>query len=171
MEPYITTFTGKTVNPLNPTPDDIDIRDIAHSLALVPRFAGHTQKPISIAQHSVYVSRLLPRAYAMHGLLHDASEAYLGDVTRWLKATPEFSALNQTYVDWADKLMVRYEIRESLPGHEFPPLSGYNSEISDHEQSLINEAGPWEPWPWEVAEGIFLLRFDLLAGYLSSRVA
>jgi len=90
----ITTFTGREVDPLDIRFDDIDIRDIAHALALCNRFAGHTRWPISVAQHSVGVSFLSGsnREHQLQGLLHDAAEAYLGDVTKWLKDSPEMAA-------------------------------------------------------------------------------
>src|SRR4051812_2148358 len=94
MAPLILTYTGKHVNPFDLKPDDICIEDIAHALALCNRFAGHTKRPMSVAQHSVYVSRLCPN-YRLAGLLHDASEAYLGDVTKWVKSTHEFEAYRE----------------------------------------------------------------------------
>src|SRR5580765_2644929 len=86
MKPLILTFSGKHVNPLNLRPEDIDIVDIAHALACCNRFAGHCRRPINVAQHSVYVSRLCDdTGFERQALLHDASEAYLGDITKWLK--------------------------------------------------------------------------------------
>ena len=56
---YITTFTGIHFNPLDFTEDDLDIEDIAHSLAMKPRWGGHCAIHFSIAQHSVYVARFM----------------------------------------------------------------------------------------------------------------
>ncbi|OFW44758.1 MAG: hypothetical protein A3J29_07940 [Acidobacteria bacterium RIFCSPLOWO2_12_FULL_67_14b] len=81
----IRTFTGRDVYPLAPDPDAIAIEDIAHHLALQNRFAGATVEPYSVAQHSVLVSYCCDPADALHGLLHDAAEAYLGDLVRPLK--------------------------------------------------------------------------------------
>lgn len=187
MTPYITTYTGKQVNPLDPPLQLIDIRDIAHSLALINRFNGHSQEPISVAQHSVYVSRLCAGPYALQGLLHDASEAYLGDVTKWLKMSPTFKPYRiaeahvqsliferfecsqesvadalllgtETIVDWADRLMVRFEIERCLPGHYFPSTVNYPATTQEERDRV----GLWEPWDWRTAETIFLLRFETL---------
>jgi hypothetical protein len=86
---FIQTFTGRKVNPLRMSPDDIDIRDIAHSLALINRFTGHTPEPYSVAQHSVLVETLCPKEYALWGLLHDAPEAYIADISRPVKLALE----------------------------------------------------------------------------------
>jgi hypothetical protein len=59
--------------------------DIARSLSMQCRFNGHVSSFYSVAQHSVHVSRLVTQRYAREALLHDASEAYLGDVIRPLK--------------------------------------------------------------------------------------
>ena len=101
MDPFITTFTGRKINPLSLAGDDISIDDIAHHLALVNRFAGATREPYSVAQHSVLVSLLLEADGArpeiiIAGLLHDAAEAYLGDVTKWLKQTAEMEPFRMT---------------------------------------------------------------------------
>jgi hypothetical protein len=82
----ILTWTGASVDPLDLHPDDIDIDDIAHALSMLCRFNGHCAKFYSVAEHSVLVSQLCPPEYAMAGLLHDATEAYIADVPRPLKA-------------------------------------------------------------------------------------
>lgn len=79
MNTWTQTYTGLQFDILNPDPDKIRIADIAHSLALTNRFGGHTSRPYSVAEHSVLVSRMVPGQYALHGLLHDAAEAYIGD--------------------------------------------------------------------------------------------
>lgn len=94
-QPLIQTFTGRLVNPLNLSVDDIDILDIAHSLAHQCRWGGHCRSHFSVAQHSVYVSRRVPSEDALWGLLHDASEAYLIDLPRPLKHHPEFGQVYQ----------------------------------------------------------------------------
>ena len=59
MKPFITTYMGLKVNPLDLHPSEIWIEDIAHHLAIQNRFVGATVRPINVAQHSVYVYKLL----------------------------------------------------------------------------------------------------------------
>ena len=84
----INTSSGIVVDLKNPTTDMIDIKDIATSLSKICRFGGHTNRFYSVAQHSVLVSHLMKEGegtYELEALMHDASEAYLGDVVKPLK--------------------------------------------------------------------------------------
>ncbi len=82
---WIQTYRGEPFEPLEPRAEDLDIRDIAHSLSLLCRFNGHCREFYSVAEHSVRVSDILTREHALWGLLHDGAEAYLGDLVRPLK--------------------------------------------------------------------------------------
>ncbi len=88
---WIQTYTGKKFYPLRPTPDMIDIEDIAKGLSHQCRFAGQLFRHYSVCQHSVHVSSLCPEEDSLWGLLHDASEAYLVDVPKPLKDLPELA--------------------------------------------------------------------------------
>jgi uncharacterized protein len=93
-EPTIKTFSGITLNFIEPAPKMIEIPDIAHGLSNVCRFAGQSSEFYSVAQHSVLVSRLVPPGLAKWGLLHDAAEAYIGDMARPLKRLlPEYKKI------------------------------------------------------------------------------
>lgn len=93
---WMQTFTGKQFWPLDPKAEEVDIEDIAHSLSLQCRFGGHCLRFYSVAEHSVFVSRLVPPDLALVGLLHDATEAYVSDVPkplkRFLPGYPELEA-------------------------------------------------------------------------------
>lgn len=81
----IRTFTGRMVDPFNMRAKDIDIVDIAHALGMTCRYGGHVSRFYSVAEHSCLVSFALPRELALWGLLHDAGEAYLGDIPTPIK--------------------------------------------------------------------------------------
>jgi uncharacterized protein len=86
--PWVQTVSGKRFYLLDPRPEMITIEDIAHALGQLCRFTGHTRKFLSVAEHSVTVSHLLKPfgpAAELAGLLHDAAEAYIGDVNNPLK--------------------------------------------------------------------------------------
>lgn len=87
---YITTISGIHFDPIEPKEDDINIKDIAHSLSLICRANGHTKYFYSVAQHSIACAkeakeRNESKEVIIGCLLHDASEAYLSDVTRPVK--------------------------------------------------------------------------------------
>jgi hypothetical protein len=85
----MTLTSGRRVNPLHLQPVDIFVDDIAHALARQCRYNGHVGGYLSVARHSIWVAERLidlgRRDLALAGLLHDAGEAYLGDMIRPLK--------------------------------------------------------------------------------------
>lgn len=87
---WIQTYSGKKFYPLEPNAEYIDIEDIAHSLSMLCRFTGHVQQFYSVGDHSINVSYACDPKYALYGLLHDASEAYLQDLPSPLKNSGEF---------------------------------------------------------------------------------
>lgn len=119
----------------NPEAHPFDIEEIAHALSLQCRYTGHCKWHYSIAQHSVLVSHYVPPEDALDGLLHDASEAYLGDVSTHLKSLlPEYKLLEQRVelaiskkfgiyyptlpsVKVVDSRMLMTEVRDLLPPH------------------------------------------------------
>ena len=105
QEPFLHTWTKKKFYFLNPRAEDICIEDIAHSLSLQCRFNGHIAKHYSVAEHSILVAKAVEAQgestlVVLAALLHDAGEAYLGDVVSPLKALlPEY----KKYEKSADK--------------------------------------------------------------------
>jgi 5'-deoxynucleotidase YfbR-like HD superfamily hydrolase len=90
---WMLTHTGSVVDLRLAQPHQISLLDIAHGLALTNRYNGQTVRPYSVAEHSLLVVEILEREYAEHdpavllaALLHDAHEAYLGDMIAPLKA-------------------------------------------------------------------------------------
>ena len=94
MPPTMTMWPSRLeVDPLALTPADVRVRDVAHHLARLCRYNGAVQDFLSVARHSLAVSHLCtvrgePRDVCLWGLLHDAAEAYLGDMVAPLKHRP-----------------------------------------------------------------------------------
>ena len=87
---HFTTYTKIKIDPLNAKNEEICLTDIAHSLSLLCRANGHLPHFYSVAQHSINcMQEALARGYSkrvqLGCLLHDASEAYLSDITRPVK--------------------------------------------------------------------------------------
>jgi len=85
MSPWVQTYTGVAFDLANPRPEDVNATDISVALSRIVRYNGHTAEPYTVAQHSVLVSRQLAAEGHGHqtqlaGLLHDAHEAYIGDI-------------------------------------------------------------------------------------------
>lgn len=143
-EAYITTRSGRQVSLLDPQPNQIDISDIAHGLAFQCRFNGQTTRFYSVAQHSLMVAAILPDYLKLAGLLHDAAEAYVGDVIQPLKQLlPEFHLIEHRFmqviglrlginlghhaeVKKADLIALATEKRDLLPRerNRWPELEG-----------------------------------------------
>jgi len=81
----IRTISGRKIDPFNIQQDDICIEDIAHSLSMQCRYNGHSRHFYSVAEHSILVSQCLPASCQLWGLLHDATEAYIGDMISPIK--------------------------------------------------------------------------------------
>lgn len=91
---WIQTYTGRQYWPHSPSPADVDIEDIAHALSNLCRYTGHCARFYSVAEHSILVSKLVPPADALEALLHDATEAYLNDLSTPVKrGLPEYREL------------------------------------------------------------------------------
>lgn len=165
---HVITNSGRSIELTTlPIDQDFDINDIAHHLAMICRFGGATDEFYSVAQHSVIVSRYVEKEYQFAALLHDASEAYLGDMVEPLKMLlPDYQriesamqvAINAHYdlnyqcYEGAYRdidLMVRYEEAKCLgvplirPKNFFTKLDGMK----------IN------PLPPKAAKKLFLERF------------
>jgi hypothetical protein len=169
---YFRTFTGRRVHSLSPSPDEIDIDDIAHSLAYQCRFLGHTDGFYSVAQHSVLVSQMVPEQDALWGLLHDAAEAYLGDLPAPIKREPEMHVYRAAEERLLQAVAARFGLPPATPDSvkraDRIALATEFRDVTtvDDLDWIVGECGfaPSEhlwivPWPPAVAEDRFLRRY------------
>jgi hypothetical protein len=175
--PFIETHTGRSFQPLNPDPLDINIKDIAHALSHQCRFSGHTHVHYSVAEHCVRVSELLEkwgctRWIQLWGLLHDASEAYLIDIPSPLKSTPVFALYREAEARLMDAVCERFRLPRTEPRRvriadgvlcatEARDLMPYRPE---HWTGLDEAPLPEviKPWHSSSAKREFLARFEEL---------
>jgi uncharacterized protein len=137
---WIQTFTGRKFDLLEVSPEQIQIKDIAHALSLICRFAGHTRKFYSVADHSIFVSKIVPKNLKLAALLHDAAEAYLGDISRPLKQLLKKSS--PCYSMMEDNLNRCIEERFALKRHSLTSsiiIYADNVSLSTEKRDLLNE--------------------------------
>lgn len=137
---FIETFSGKRVYFMDPEPDDFDILDIAHALSNNCRWTGHCKYFVSVAEHSVSVSKLCDDPLA--GLLHDASEAYLTDVAKPIKPFLE------NYMDIEDRIMkaIAKKFGFKYPLNKSVKLAD-NQQLSTEAHYLVPSRG--DHWSWD----------------------
>lgn len=170
------TLSGRRVHVLDPKPEDVALGDIANALSRICRFGGQVYAHVSVAQHSVMVAEIVAdlggsKQEQLIGLLHDATEAYVGDVISPLKRQlPGFQeierkwalAIGQAFnlgdalanesalVKQADEVAFYTEWRDMFPDR--PPVAGANPSKT----RSFHPAGPDE------ARALFLAKYDEL---------
>jgi hypothetical protein len=120
---WMQTFTGKRVDPLNMQPADIAIIDIAKALGNICRFGGHTRRFYSVAEHSIEVANLVEDKYKLPALLHDAQEAYIGDIIRPIKGSltiPKLAGYHTDISIYEVDDHIRWQIEYAL-GFKYEP--------------------------------------------------
>lgn len=152
---WFQTFTGRQFWPTDPRPEDFDLRDIATGLSQICRFNGHTNAFYSVAQHSVLVSRIVPPELAWEGLMHDAAEAYIGDVIRPLKhALPDYRAIETRLEEvLAERFGLKYpwppEIKEAdnvlLMTERRDLVNHCGRDWSNRAEPMEQKISPWSP--------------------------
>lgn len=178
MTPSIITYTGKTLSLDNLTTESIDLIDIAKGLSNECRFGGQCEEFYSVAQHSILVSLLVPLPYALEGLLHDAAEAFIGDMPSPFKKNlsdyvemekkientiKEKFSINPTKspdVKMADLIALATECRDLnvLQVLSYPPLKG----ILPSKKFVIT------PWPPKRAFEEFIARYNSIIQLVNS---
>lgn len=163
--------SGEPFYPLDARVEDIDINDIAHALGMVCRYAGHCRRFYSVAEHSVIMSFTVDPEHALWALLHDAAEAYIGDVVRPLKHQLP------AYMKAEDRLVALIAARFGLKGQMPDQVKEHDLRIvvDEREQLMAPSRLPWKMiegcaplgvtvagWNPEDASQMFLSRFNTL---------
>lgn len=139
---WIGLYDGGRVDLVDPRPEQFDIGDIARGLSCTARFNGHTHRFYSVAQHSRLMSELINPDYARWALLHDASEAYLGDLVRPLKELcPDYRRIEERIMR---VIAERFELGWPMP----PEVKAVDNRMLVTEKLLLQPGGPeWgEEW-------------------------
>lgn len=146
---FIVSLSGREISLDNPLPEDFCILDIAVGLSRTARFSGQTLRGrYSVAQHSVLVSRIVESispSHAFAGLMHDASEGYLCDVTTPVKC--RLSGYSELEARFMNAIAIRFGFEWEIP---------YSVKMADlvalatEKRDLV----PKTPTPWAILEGI-----------------
>jgi len=169
-------INGERFTFLEPKVSMIDPEVIAHAIANLCRFTGHTRQFYSVAQHCVIVSELVPEGLALQGLLHDASEAFIGDVSRPLKAVMDDLAPGVLH-DIEERIheVIAKRFKSGFP-HDPEIKAADNVCLATEKRDLMAPASrPWlnmpepmrrriDPWGPAKAKRRWLERFAELGG-------
>jgi hypothetical protein len=139
---FVRVFSGRDVDLLAPDPDDILVKDIVYHLSRIERYNGGCKFSCSVALHSLMVASILPEPLKLAGLLHDASEAYMGDTVGPLKELlPEYREIEANLmkviltkfdapyplpmeIKAADKMVLAAEMRQVNGWHDLADQIG-----------------------------------------------
>lgn len=175
---WIQTYSGLAFDPFMPSFADIRIEDIAHQLALTNRYGGATKVPYSVAQHSVLVAGFVPPESRLAALLHDAAEAYLGDVPAPIRRRASLREFNDAENKLRELILLRFEAvhspmvdsvdcsitrNESLNPRLFP--NGPTRDWSRWIQPLDGLEPDFPIWTWQEAEANFLATYQVLTSF------
>lgn len=162
-ESYMTLYSGKRFYPSRIGELEVDIEDIAHALSLLCRFAGHTSKHYSVAEHCVRVATHLrisgsSRPVQLLGLLHDATEAYVVDLPSPIKHLPEM----KSYRDLEDAIAERIGKRFGLSPLGHAQVKAADLYLLDYESEEFLGSEGRAGWKAEFAEARYLALFHVL---------
>ena len=145
----IKTYTGVMFEPLNPNLELIDILDIAHALSMLCRANGHFRSFYSVGQHCINcMKEAAARGYServqLACLLHDASEAYLSDVTRPVKQElPKYLEIEKPL---QDAIWLKY-LGNPLSREEYAQVFEIDDMMLYHEFLSLMDTRLWDSEP------------------------
>lgn len=153
-------YSGKQLDPMDPRTCDIDIVDIAHALSQLCRFAGHTKHFYSVAQHSINLSFVVEPKHAPWALLHDAAEAYMGDLPRPVKVEcPHFVTMEERLLRCIAR---KFELPLQMPS----AVKRMDTALMHKEASVLMPHAPWmDPAQIKLVEMSNQLPWALTADY------
>jgi hypothetical protein len=171
---WVGTFTGRRFWPSAPKVDDITIIDIAHHLSNICRYNGSTIAHYSVAQHSCILCDYVQKARSgtpldcLQILMHDAPEAWIGDMARPIKQhAPDYRKMDHDVT-----VVVR-----SWMGWDGLPIPDWQDELDtriiadERAQVVFDQENDWlmdgvepldvdiEPWTARLSEQQFLARY------------
>jgi len=168
---WIQTYTGKQFWPMEPDVANISIIDIAVSLSRINRFTGHTTYAYSVAQHSIYVSNILPPEHQKWGLLHDAHEAYVNDMVSPVKKYfPLYQEIETKLMEaMAQRFDLTWPVPKAIVEADYILLATEKRDImrpSPAPWGALPKPAPFkiEKWTCDKAYNQFIKRFEELFG-------
>jgi hypothetical protein len=175
---WMQTYTGRFYPLLAPRAGDVCIADIAYALSNLARYTGHARRGeldevYSVAQHSVLASYFVPPEHAFAALMHDAAEAYVGDMSSPMKqCVPDFKHVER--LSWLAIVEMWPQLPLELP--EEVKHADLVMLATEKRDLMAPEPRPWIPlpeprpepievWPADVACAVFLQRFAALVNH------
>lgn len=159
------TITGRLFDPLELQVEDVDIEDIAHGLAFTCRYGGHVSRFYSVAEHCVLMSHWVAPEHALGALLHDASEAYLGDIIRPLKdGLPDYREV-EFRAEWviAQRFGLEVPLHPSIKEADTRIIADERQALVPHQADFPSSRVPLgvkiKAWGPSLAKEMYLLRY------------
>jgi uncharacterized protein len=177
LGPTIMLNSGAIVDLLDPASSQFTLDDIAHGLANLCRYSGQCSEFYSVAEHSILVSEVAEQ-HALEALLHDAAEAFLGDITRPLKQLlPDFKIIENRI---QSVIMLRFGLSAQIPLEvkkaDLQVLAAEQAQIMPPGLNSWAQAANIIPasiqvscWTPHVAKAKFLERFHTLSAPLGAK--
>lgn len=192
---WFQTYSGQKVYPLDPRVDETHYDDICMGLARECRYGNQAREFYSVAEHSVYVSihverivreensgylynsRNEPRQFkrvALQALLHDAPEAFIGDMISPIKNMPEMRGYRRAEARWWDVICEKFELHPTPYSNDL--VARVDARIlADEIEALTLDPDMWVragkyvglrplgvdiiAMPWQQAADVFTQRF------------